>query len=204
MTPISRRDFVATAAAAGLAAPALSRFAPRVAGSDTLRVGLIGCGGRGTGAAVQALRGDKGTVLVAMADLFEDRMRSSLAGITEAMEDQASQKVQVKPDRMHVGFDAYEKVINSDVDVVLLTTTPNFRPQHIEAAVKAGKHIFAEKPMAVDAPGVRKVLAAAAEAKRKNLALVSGFCWRYGNAERAVFERINAGDIGEVMAAHTT
>lgn len=204
---VTRREFL-SAAAGALATPALAEaMAARHAfagGDDTLRVGLIGCGGRGTGAAVQALRADKGTVLVAMADLFEDRLESSLAGITEAMGDAASQKVRVSAERKHLGFDAFQKVIDSDVDVVLLTTTPNFRPVHIEAAVRAGKHVFAEKPMAVDAPGVRRVLAAAAEAKKKNLGLVSGFCWRYGNAERAVFERINAGDIGKVMAVHTT
>ncbi|MBX3364306.1 MAG: Gfo/Idh/MocA family oxidoreductase [Phycisphaeraceae bacterium] len=204
--PVSRRSFVASAAAAGLAAPGLAahRLQSPANGRDILRVGLIGCGGRGTGAAVQALRADSRTVLVAMADLFEDRLRSSLSGITEAMEDQAERQVRVEPNAMHVGFEAFQRVIDSDVDVVLLATTPNFRPMHIEAAVAAGKHVFAEKPMAVDGPGVRKVIAAAAEAKRRRLAMVSGFCWRYGNAERAVFAQINSGAIGKVMAAHTT
>lgn len=204
---LSRRAFVGTALAAGAAAGAAGLTLPSgvfARGDDTLRIGLIGCGGRGTGAALQALRADKGAVLVAVGDVFEDRVRSCLAGLSEELGDAAKDKLKVTPERTFVGLDAYRKVLDAGVDVVLLTTTPNFRPIHLEAAVQAGKHVFCEKPMAVDGPGVRKAMAAAKLAKEKNLALVSGFCWRYGNAERAAFERINAGAIGRIMAAHTT
>ncbi|MCC6676147.1 MAG: Gfo/Idh/MocA family oxidoreductase [Phycisphaerales bacterium] len=169
-----------------------------------LKLGLIGCGGRGTGAAVQALRADKNTVLVAMSDVFPDRLESSLAGITSEMGDEAAARVQVPPERRHLGFDSYQQVIAGDVDVVLLCSYPAFRPAQLKAAVAAGKHIFAEKPLAVDGPGLRSVLESAAEAKRKNLGLLIGFCWRYNEGMRATFDQVLKGGVGELTTVHTT
>ena len=148
----SRRTFLSTVGVAGVgAAVASSARIARSAqsGGDTIRVGLIGCGGRGSGAAADALQADKNVALVAMGDAFGDRLQKSLDGIRKA----AGDKVQVTPERCFTGFDAYKKVIDSDVDVVLLCTPPHFRPQHLKAAVEAGKHVFCEKPVAVDAPG---------------------------------------------------
>lgn len=168
---------------------------------QTLRIGLIGCGGRGTGAAAQALKADPRVELTALGDVFEDRLRGSLQTLQASAE--AGQRVRVAPDHCFVGFDAYEKVIHSGVDVVLLAAPPGFRPQHLAAAVAAGKHVFAEKPMAVDGPGVRSVLASAALAREKNLALVSGFCFRYHNGVRALMAQIHEGAIGDMRAIHT-
>jgi predicted dehydrogenase len=112
--------------------------------------------------------------------------------------------VKVDGDHVFVGLDAYQKVIDSGVDVVLLTTPPGFRPQHFKAAIAAGKHVFCEKPMATDAPGVRSVLATAQEAKEKKLAVVAGFCWRYDLARREFYKRIHEGAIGDLRAIYAT
>ena len=128
---------------------------------SVLKVALIGCGGRGTGAASQAIKADPNVIITAMADIFQDRLDSSYDILLKAHPD----KVKVPKENRFVGFDAYKRVMESDVDVVLLTTPPGFRPDQLVAAVEAGKHIFCEKPVAVDAPGVRKVLAASKKAK---------------------------------------
>jgi predicted dehydrogenase len=200
----SRRSFLKTSGAAavggllatGLAAPGRSL----AAGGDTLRVGLIGCGGRGTGAAGQALAADKSAVLTAMADVFAGPLQNSLATLKRA----APKQVKVDPDHCFVGLDGYQKVIDSDVDVVLLCTPPGFRPVHLASAVAAGKHIFCEKPVATDAPGIRSVLASVAAAKQKRLALVAGFCWRYDLPRREFFKRVHDGAIGEIRAVYGT
>ena len=168
--------------------------------SETLKVGLIGCGGRGSGAAMQALKADPNVVLHALGDIFPERFEQCLQGLRKVHGD----KVKVDDGHKFVGFDAYQKVIDSGVDVVLLATPPHFRPLHLEAAIKAGKHIFCEKPVAVDAPGIRKVLELAKLAKEKNISLVSGFCWRFDEAKRAVFGKINDGSVGEVMSIYNT
>ncbi len=191
----SRRDFL-KAAAAGTAALA-SLPAVHAAGDDVLKVGLVGCGGRGTGAARQALRADKAVKLVAMADAFADRLHDSLATLQKDAD--VAAKVDVKPDHCFVGFDGYKEVIARS-DVVLLATPPHFRPIHLKAAVEAGKHVFAEKPVAVDAPGVRSVLATCEEAKRKNLSVVSGLCLRYDDGFRETVKRIHGGAVGDVVA----
>ena len=196
--PLSRRAFLKSSAVIAGAAPFIARrsFA-QVSPGETLRVGLIGCGGRGTGAAAQALAGDLNVKLVALGDVFKDRLESSL----DILQKQKSiaEKIEVPEARRFVGFDAYEKVIAAS-DVVLLATPPHFRPMHLKAAVDAGKHVFAEKPVAVDAPGVRSVLASCAEAKRKNLSVVSGLVLRYDLGYREMVRRIHAGEIGEVCA----
>ncbi|MEI7939263.1 MAG: Gfo/Idh/MocA family oxidoreductase [Verrucomicrobiota bacterium] len=199
----SRRDFLKTSALVGsaLAAPALmpgELFARE--NTDTLRVGLIGCGGRGSGAASQALNADKNIVLTAMGDAFQDQLQSSLQSLQKAHAD----KVKVTPEKCFVGLDAYQKVIDSGVDVVLLATPPGFRPIHLKAAVDAGKHVFCEKPMATDAPGLRSVLASVKAAKEKNLALVAGFCWRYEGARQEFYKKIHEGAIGDIRAVYAT
>lgn len=192
---VTRRDFIKASTAATLAAPFIGGPSFGQEGG-TLRVGLIGCGGRGTGAAAQALEGDKNLKLVAMGDAFEDRIKTSL----EALKKEAiAEKLEVTPERCFVGFDAYKRVIENS-DVVLLATPPHFRPIHIKAAVDAGRHVFAEKPVAVDAPGVRAVLKACEEAKRKKLAVVSGLALRYSNGFRETIRRLHAGQAGEITA----
>jgi predicted dehydrogenase len=198
----SRRDFLKTSALAGgvLAAPAIlpgSLFAKE--NSDTLRVGLVGCGGRGSGAADQALTADKNVILTAMADAFEDRLQTSLKNLRT----KHPEKVQVTPEKCFVGLDSYQKLIDSGVDVVLLTTPPGFRPVHLRAAIEAGKHVFTEKPVATDAPGIRSVLETAEKAKQKSLSLVAGFCYRYNDGVRAIMQKIHDGAIGDVKALYT-
>ena len=185
----------AVAATVAAAAPAVVAQTPQ-----TLKVGLIGCGGRGSGAASQALNADPNVVLTAMGDAFEDQLQKSLQSLQKSCGD----KVKVTPDKCFVGLDAYQKVIDSGVDVVLLATPPGFRPTHLKAAVDAGKHIFCEKPMATDAPGVRSVMESAKAAKEKNLSLVAGFCWRYDRARREFYQRIHDGAIGDIRAIYAT
>lgn len=202
---VSRRDFVAAAGvltAAGAVMPRAA-FGAFARGSDAIKVGLVGCGGRGTGAAAQALHADPGVVLVAMGDVFQDRLDSSLAGINEEMGDQASQRVVVPKEKQFIGFDCYKGVIDSGVDVVLLCGYPAFRPEQLEYAVNAGKHVFLEKPVAVDGPGIRSVLASAKKAKEKNLACLVGFCWRYHPGMKAGFEQVHNGSIGELVSVYT-
>jgi predicted dehydrogenase len=195
----SRRQFLkaSAAAAAGAAAVPLVHAAQGQARA-VLKVGLIGCGGRGTGAAAQALNADPDARLWAMGDAFRDRLDGSLATLRK---DQAvARKIDVAAKRQFVGFDAYRGVIGSGVDVVLLCTPPHFRPAHLQAAVRAGKHVFAEKPVAVDAPGVRSVLATCEEARKRRLSVVSGLCLRYSNAYREMMRRLHDGAIGDLVA----
>jgi myo-inositol 2-dehydrogenase / D-chiro-inositol 1-dehydrogenase len=198
---VNRRRFLQTSAA-GAAALGLSTVPfVHAGGGDTLRVGLVGCGGRGTGAAAQALRADRNVRLVAMGDAFRDKIEASLRGLQR--DAGISERVDVPPERRFAGFDAYQDVIRA-CDVVLLCSPPGFRPSHIEAAVRAGKHIFAEKPVAVDGPGVRRVLAACQEAQRRRLAVASGFCWRKHAGMRQVVERVHDGAVGNIVALQCT
>lgn len=199
-SPASRRTFLKQSAltAAGSAALTLAS-APRVhaAGSDVLKIGLIGCGGRGTGACAQALKADPNVKLTAMGDAFIDRLEGSLAVLQKQKD--IVHKLDVAPERKFVGFDAYRDVLDSGVDVVLLTTPPHFRPLHLQAAVDAGVHIFAEKPVAVDAPGVRRVLDICRQAEKKNLSVVSGLCLRYSYGFQETIKRIWDGAIGDIV-----
>lgn len=192
---ITRRGFLKNSAAT-LATTAIVANA-HAAGSDVLRIGLIGCGGRGTGAAAQALHADSNVKLTTMGDAFEDRLQFSLASLKK--DPAIADKIDVKPEQCFVGFDAYKQVI-ANVDVVLLTAPPHFRPLHLQAAVDAGKHVFAEKPVAVDAPGVRKVLEICEQARKKNLSIVSGLCLRYDRGFQETMLRIHDGVIGDVTA----
>lgn len=200
----SRRKFIkssSTAVVGGVVAPYVGlRQSVSGQNAETIRVGIVGCGGRGSGAANQAMSADSNIRLTAMGDVFPHRLQGSLDALKRA----AGEKIDVAPDKQFIGLDAYEKVINSGVDVVILTTPPAFRPQHIKAAVDAGKHIFCEKPMATDSAGLRSVMASVAEAKRKKLAVVAGFCWRYDYARRALYKRIHDGEIGDIRSIYAT
>ncbi len=199
----SRRGFLKTSGvavgSAALGGLAIGRSA-HAAGGDTLRIGLVGCGGRGSGAAANALGADKNTKLVAMADAFADRLEGSLERLAKLKGDQ----VAVDPDHRFVGFDAYRRLLQSGVDVVLLATPPHFRPAHLEACVEAGVHVFCEKPVAVDAPGVRVVQAACDKAKQKRLSIVSGLCYRYHPGVRETLKRVEDGGVGRIVAIQET
>ena len=197
----SRRGFLK--GSAGVAAVAGGLVVPmgvHAQQSGTIRVGLVGCGGRGTGAAGQALAADSQAQLVAVGDAFQDQADRSV----EQLRKQHGPKVQVTPENRFAGLDAYKRVIDSGIDVVLLTTPPHFRPMHLKYAIDAGKHVFCEKPMAVDAPGVRSVIDSANRARQKGLSLVSGFCWRYHYPERDTFKRVHDGAIGDVVNVYST
>ena len=188
----TRRDFLKTSSAAGVAA---------ASGTDVLKVGLVGCGGRGTGAATNALNADPNLQLVAVADAFKDRAEKSLGrlGSQNAIKDM----VKVDDDHIFDGLEGYKHVIDSS-DVVLLATPPGFRPQHLRAAVEAGRHIFTEKPMATDPAGARSVYESVEMSKKKNFAMVAGFCWRYDYQKKELFKRIHSGEIGDVRAVYGT
>ena len=205
MKDTSRRQFVKKSSSALLASSLafnIVKADPTAAeiNSETLKVGLIGCGGRGTGAALQATRSEDNVVLTAMCDIFEDRLRESHANLLK----ENPSKIKVSEDAMFLGFEGYKDVLASDVDVVILTTPPCFRPGHLAAAIEAGKHVFFEKPIAVDAPGVRSVIESAKKAKAKNLALMGGFCWRHDNPKNETYDRILDGAIGDVQAVYNT
>jgi predicted dehydrogenase len=172
------------------------------AGSDTIKIALVGCGGRGSGAAVNALNTNTSVKLVAMADAFSDSLESSLKNITKECEDKAG-RIDVPESRRFTGLDAYLRAIDCDVDLVLLCTPPGFRPMQFEAAVKAGRHVFMEKPIATDAPGVRRIQAANAVAKKKNLAVAVGHHLRHEKKYQASIQRIHEGAIGDLMFLRT-
>ncbi len=196
---LSRRTFMtATAAtAAGLALARTAR-ADEADGGDPppLKIALVGCGGRGTGAAENCLQSAPNIELVAMADLFEDRIAGSLKYLTS----RKKLGVDVPDDKRFIGFDAYKRVLDLDVDIVLFTTPPGFRPQHVEAAVEAGKHVFMEKPVAVDPVGVRRIIAAGEKAKEKGLAIVAGTQYRHAKQWIDTIAEIHDGRIGEILS----
>ncbi len=193
----TRRQFLgSTATAASLAAlTAGIRTRAYAAGGDTIRLGLIGCGGRGTGAAAQALNACKRAKLVAMGDAFQDQLDRSVKAVAKEHPD----RVDVPPNRRFAGMDAYAGVIGADVDMVLLCTPPGFRPLHYEAAVKANKMVFMEKPVATDVPGIRRMIAANEQAKQKNLMVAVGLNNRHQDGVRKIIQRVHDGAIGDVM-----
>lgn len=200
---LTRRTFLrttATLAAAGVAMPRSLRAARLNA--DTIRVGVIGCGGRGTGAAIDCLRADDNVVLVAMGDLFPDRLARSRENLARRAAENPAFAAQylVTDDTSFHGFDAYRQVLATDVDLVILATPPGFRPTHLAAAVAAGKHIFTEKPVAVDPTGVRSVIASAELARTKGLAIVAGTQRRHDPAYRATIARLHDGQLGTVLS----
>jgi predicted dehydrogenase len=191
----TRREFLKSSSS--LAALSLAP-AVHVGGSDTIRVGLVGCGGRGTGAAAQALRADPNARLVAMGDAFRERIDRSLHSLSNP-EQQLAGKIGVGEETKFTGVDCYRQVIDA-VDVVVLCEPPHFRPRSLAYAVEKGRHAFVEKPIAVDAPGVRKVLATCELARQKKLAIVSGLCWRYDPEKRATMQAIHDGHVGDIVA----
>lgn len=196
---VQRRTFLKGSAALGTAAAVGSLTMARsahAAGNDELKVALIGCGGRGNGAAVNATKGDENLKVTVLADIFPDKVEASKRILSRQLGD----RLAVTDENCFSGFDAYKQVMETDVDVVLLCTTPHFRPAHLEAAIAAGKHVFCEKPVAIDAPGCRKVMETVEEAKKKNLSIVSGLCWRYHPSVIATVEKIKEGLIGDVVS----
>ncbi len=196
-----RRDFVKqTSMLAGglLAMPILSKANYFSGSSDVIKVALIGCGGRGTGAATQALSTKENVQLVAMADAFPDRLKDSYENIKETLGDKAS-RVNVPEKNKFVGFDAYKQAI-ALADVVILTTPPGFRPIHFEEAIRQNKHVFMEKPVATDPAGIKRVLDAAEIAKSKKLNVVVGLQRRYQNSYRELYKRVQDGMIGDILS----
>jgi predicted dehydrogenase len=197
-----RRDFLKASSA--IAASVVTGFPAIISGqtvTNAIKVGLVGSGGRGTGAAQQALTADDYAELTAVADIDQSRIDASLA---ELSKHKIASRLKVDKANQYLGLDAYQKVIDSGVDIVILTTPPGFRPVHLAACIDANKHVFCEKPIATDAPGVRSVLATTEKATAKNLSLVSGFCWRYNDAIVDSFKHIHDGSIGRLVAYHAT
>jgi predicted dehydrogenase len=202
----SRRDFVKqTGIISGgvLAAPLITNANFYSGAGDAIKVALIGCGGRGTGAAVQALLSKQNVKLVAMADAFRDRLDDAYKSITGDLSESGisgdiKKLIDVPEERKFVGFDAYKNAI-ALADVVILTTPPGFRPIHFEEAVKQGKHVFMEKPVATDPEGIKRVLVAAEEAKTKKLNVVVGLQRHYQNSYRELFKRKDM--IGDITSA---
>ncbi len=193
---ISRRELLA-----GAAATAATMVIPKgvfAHASNEIRIGLIGSGGRGTGAAIDACMAHPEAVIWAIGDLFANRSASSLKHLKE----QLKERCKVTDDRVFTGFDNYKHVIDSGVDVVILTAPPGFRPQHLKYAIDEGKHVFMEKPVAVDAPGYRSVIQSSAEAKRKKLTIVAGTQRRHDIAYQQAIEKIHGGDLGDVVAMY--
>ena len=204
----SRRSFLkrltvaagTAAAGTGLAAGLAAARGAHAAGSDVLKVGLVGCGPRGSGAAVNALNADPNARLVAMADMFPEVLQASRQNIRNLK----GAQVAVDDDRCFTGFDGYRHLIASGVDVVLIALPTHFHPMCLKAAVEAGKHVFCEKVHAVDAPGVQTVLEAGELAKKKGLSIVSGLAWRYHTGVRETMQRVHDGAIGEIVSIEET
>jgi predicted dehydrogenase len=203
----NRRSFIASstrlAAASTLGVTTIPKlpFGYHNSVNDTLKVGLVGCGGRGTGAALNAAVGsqDSNVEITALADAFKDRIDSCRESLAVELGDKKD-KLKVTNDSCFTGFDCCEKLVASGVDVVLLAAPPHFRPAHLKACVEANKHVFVEKPVAVDVPGVKSILETCAEAEKRGLSIVSGLCWRYDWKVREMVKRIKEGAIGEIRA----
>lgn len=206
----SRRVFLKATAATSIAASLPNMSKAYAAGSDKIRLGVIGCGGRGFYDSSQCLRADAGVELVAMGDLFEDRLAGTRAALKAEFDMQtdddgnvspkSNTRINVTSETSFVGFDAYKKVLACDIDLVILTQPPGFRPMHLRAAIEAGKHVFMEKPAAVDPVGIRSVIASAELADKKGLTIVAGTQARRMSNRMEVIKRIHRGDIGEIVA----
>lgn len=201
----TRRSFLKTAsfaaASAGGSLAALRAAAPVHQGGERLKVGVVGIGGRGAGATYNALVAHPENVLWAVGDAFADRLEGGLAGVAEGMKARGrEQQIDVPAERRFVGLDAIDQVLACGVDVVVLATPPGFRPAQIEKAVEKGVHVFAEKPIATDAPGVRRVHAACELAKQKGLTIVSGLVYRYHEGRRRTVKALHEGAVGDILA----
>ena len=203
---LSRRSFLKKSTGVTAAASTFTIIKPelvRGAGNEKLRAGLVGCGGRGTEAAQQFLHGSENVELVAMGDIFEDHLEKSLGEIRAAKHYPGIEsKVKVDPEHHFIGFDAYKKVLASDIDIVMLCTPPGYRPMHFEAAVEARKHVFCEKPFGTDPVNVRRFMAAAKKSEELKLTVMSG-AQRHSQREYVeTINRIKDGEIGDVTAAY--
>lgn len=197
----NRRRFISssaklTAAAAVTGSLTSPSFGFHNSVNDELKIGLIGCGGRGTGAVLNATKADSNSRVTALADAFSDRIDSC----AKTLQKQLGDRMAADKDHQFDGIDCYKNLIASDVDVVLLATPPYFRPTQLRAAIEAGKHVFCEKPVGVDVPGVRSVLESCQMAAEKGLSVVSGLCWRYDLGVNDMISRIKNGEIGEIRA----
>ncbi|MFO7905050.1 MAG: Gfo/Idh/MocA family protein [Planctomycetota bacterium] len=203
---LNRRRFLTRSTQAG--ATALAGFSVLKHGyganNDRLRIGLVGCGGRGTGAARDALTAGPNIELVAMGDIFKEKVEKSLDRLSrlKGKDQQPLPGINVGPERRFAGLDAYEKVIDSDIDYVLLCTPPGFRPQHIDYAVQKGIHVFSEKPCATDPPGVRRILALEKKIKQKGIGLLAGFNSRHVFHYIDLVNAVQNGQIGDIMSLH--
>jgi myo-inositol 2-dehydrogenase/D-chiro-inositol 1-dehydrogenase len=199
-----RRDFL-KAATSAIGTAAVTGF-PAIISAQTvtnaIKVGLVGCGGRGSGAASQALTADDYNELTAVADIDQSRVDKCLESLKKITK--IADRVKVEQPKQYLGLDAYQHVLDSGIDVVLLATPPGFRPTHLAACVAANKHIFCEKPVSTDAPGVRWVLESSEKARQKGLSLVAGFCWRYNNMIQDTFQQMEDGAIGRLVAYYAT
>jgi myo-inositol 2-dehydrogenase/D-chiro-inositol 1-dehydrogenase len=197
-----RRDFITKSAAIVGGALAGTAFTTKSStwkiSNNPIKIALIGCGSRGAGAVLNALNADQNAVLVAMADVFKDKLDDTYETLLKV--GKIKDAVRVPDNQKFIGFDAYQKAITC-ADVVLLVTPPAFRPAHFEAAVKAGKHVFMEKPLASDAPGIRKVMETGKEATRKNLKVVVGLQHRYDPHYQEMVKKIQQGAIGKIISA---
>ena len=200
MSEFSRRSFAGSAATFTIVKPELVRGA----GKEKLRAGIVGCGGRGTAAIGDILTGNPNVELVAMADLFEDKLEQSLSRIrTQDRFAAVRDRVKVDPEHRFTGFDAFRKIAASGVDIVMLTTPPGYRPEHFEAAINAGKHVFCEKPIATDPVGVRRFLAANEKARARKLTVVSGAQRRSSRDYLQTREKVRGGAIGDIVALYS-
>ncbi|MDR0704818.1 MAG: Gfo/Idh/MocA family oxidoreductase [Planctomycetaceae bacterium] len=191
-----RREFLKTSGLAAGTILATSHFPVHAAGNETIQIALVGCGGRGCGAVLNALSTNSAPVkFIAAADAFPDRLKRA-----EKLREQMPDKIDLPPERCFAGYDAYKKAIDClrSGDVVLLATPPGFRPPHVEYAVKKGVHVFMEKPFATDSPGTRRIQAAAKLADEKNVKIACGLMWRHCKARQEVIDRIHNGEIGDL------
>jgi len=194
---LTRSEFINVSPAAALAAAIPSSGLVYGSESGRIRVGMIGCGGRGTGAAMNCVEASPDAVITAMGDLFKDRLEGSYKRLAEEL---PKSNLAVTRDTMFTGFDAYKNVLAADIDMVIMAPPPHFRPQHLKAAVEAGKHVFMEKPVAVDPVGIRSVMASSELAREKNLSIVAGTQRRHQEHYLEVMKRIHNGDIGDIAA----
>ena len=193
---ISQAGKIVTAGAIGAALPAKQTFGFHNSVNDKLKIGVIGCGGRGTGATMNAINADSNSEVYALADAFMDRVDQC----ERALKGQLKERFAVTLDHKFDGIDCYKKLCETDVDVVILASPPYFRPMQLKAAIEAGKHVFCEKPVGVDVPGVRSILESCELARTKGLSIVSGLCWRYDIGVKEMISRIKDGAIGEIKS----
>ena len=198
---LSRRDFAKISAAAGFAILSSRKAFAQKANSETLRVGLLGCGSRGGGAATQMLQGNENVQLVAMADVFQDRLDSKRKEIAEHGDERVRSKYAVDDGHCFVGLDAYKQILDSDIDIIIEGTLPYSRPTHIAYAVEKDKHIFSEKPAASDPYGIKVYMDAAKKSKEKGLSFVAGTQRRHQKPYVETIKKIQDGAIGDLVAA---